>query len=380
MIWYNSSLDSELAPSEVEGIASSWRTAMGLKTIDWANGKVRIVDQRLLPERLVYMNCTTPEDVWQAIKHLAVRGAPAIGIAGAMGVALGMRRSRAKNFKGFMRDLRRVSAYLATSRPTAVNLFWALERMARTAENGGTEDVPRLRKLLEREAIEILREDNDICRRIGENGAALLNDGDTALTHCNAGGLATGEHGTALSIMFLAHERGKRIRVFADETRPLLQGARLTAWELLRAGIDTTLISDSMAAWVMREGKIDVVITGADRIAANGDSANKIGTYGLARLAAVHGIPFYIAAPLSTVDLGTPSGDKIPIEQRHPDEVRKIGDRWIAPRKVSVYNPAFDVTPARFIKGIVTEAGVIRPPYGRNLAAAVKKPINSSHR
>jgi methylthioribose-1-phosphate isomerase len=346
---------------------------MGLKTIDWVRGKMRIVDQRLLPERLVYVNCKTPEDAWQAIKHLAVRGAPAIGIAGAMGVVLGVQRSRAKNLNGFMRDLKRIAAYLATSRPTAVNLFWALDRMVRVAEDSGTDNIPKLRKLLEREAIEILREDNDICKRIGENGAALLDNGDTVLTHCNAGGLATGEYGTALSIMFCAHEQGKRIRVFADETRPLLQGARLTAWELLRAGIDTTLISDNMAAWVMHEGKINVVITGADRIAANGDSANKIGTYGLARLAAVHGIPFYIAAPLSTVDLGTPSGGKIPIEQRHPDEVRKIGDKWIAPRKVNVYNPAFDVTPARFIKGIVTEVGIVRPPYRRNLAAAFKK-------
>ena len=346
---------------------------MGLKTIDWVKGKMRIVDQRMLPEKLVYLNCTTPEDVWQAIKHLAVRGAPAIGIAGAMGVVLGMLRSRAKDFKGFMSDLRRVAAYLASSRPTAVNLFWAIERMVRVAEINRTDDIPRLKKLLEREAVEILREDNDVCRRIGKNGSVLLNDGDPELTHCNAGGLATGEYGTALSIMFCAHEQGKRIHVFADETRPLLQGARLTAWELLRAGIETTLISDNMAGWVMREGKIDIVITGADRIAANGDTANKIGTYGLARLAADHGIPFYIAAPLSTVDLGMPSGDKIPIEQRHPDEVRKIGDRWIAPRNVRVYNPAFDVTPARFIKGIVTEAGIIRPPYGKNLAAAVKK-------
>lgn len=353
---------------------------MGLKTIDWVKGKMRIVDQRLLPERLVYLNCTTAEDVRQAIKRLAVRGAPAIGIAGAMGVAVSMRRSRAKNFEGFMRDLRRVAAYLAGSRPTAVNLSWAIKRMVRIAEGNRTDDIPRLKKLLEREAVEILREDNDVCRRIGAAGAELLKDGDTALTHCNAGGLATGEYGTALSIMFLAHEQGKRIRVFVDETRPLLQGARLTAWELLRAGIDTTLISDNMAGWVMREGKIDIVITGADRIAANGDTANKIGTYGLARLAADHGIPFYIAAPFSTVDPGTPSGDKIPIEQRHPDEVRKIGDRWIAPRKVGVYNPAFDVTPARFIKGIVTEAGIIRPPYGRNLAAAFKKLINFSHR
>jgi len=346
---------------------------MGLKTIDWVNGKMRIVDQRLLPGKLVYLNCATPENVWRAIKHLAVRGAPAIGIAGAMGIALGMRRSRAKNFRSFMRELKGVARYLGTSRPTAVNLFWALERMARAAETNGTDDIPKLRRILEREAIRILREDNEICRRIGKVGAVLLKDGDTVLTHCNAGGLATGEYGTALSIMFLAHERGKRIRVFVDETRPLLQGARLTAWELMRAGIDTTLITDDMAGWVMREGKIDIVITGADRIAANGDTANKIGTYSLARLAAVHRIPFYIAAPSSTVDLEISSGNEIPIEQRHPDEVRKIGGQWIAPRNVRVYNPAFDVTPARLIRGIVTERGIIRPPYTRNIAAAFKK-------
>lgn len=346
---------------------------MGLKTIDWVNGSMRIVDQRLLPGKLIYLNCATPEDVWRAIRSLAVRGAPAIGIAGAMGIALGMRRSRAKIYKSFMRELRRVAGYLGTSRPTAVNLFWALKRMVRAAERSGTDDIPELKRILEREAIGILREDNEMCRRIGKAGAVLLKDGDTVLTHCNAGGLATGEYGTALAIIFLAHEQGKRIRVFVDETRPLLQGARLTAWELMRAGIDTTLISDSMAGWVMREGKIDIVITGADRIAANGDTANKIGTYSLARLAAIHRVPFYIAAPSSTVDLEISSGSEIPIEQRHPDEVRKIGGQWIAPRNVRVYNPAFDVTPARFIQGIVTERGIIRPPYKRNIAAAFRK-------
>jgi len=346
---------------------------MRLKTIEWVNGKMRIVDQRRLPGKLLYLNCATPEDVWHAIRHLAVRGAPAIGIAGAMGIALGMRRSRAKNLKGFVKELRRVAAYLGTSRPTAVNLFWALRRMVRLVEGSGTDDIPKLRRMLEREAMRILKEDNEMCRRIGKIGAVLLKNGDTVLTHCNAGGLATGGYGTALSIMYLAHEQGKRIHVYVDETRPLLQGARLTAWELMRAGIDTTLIGDSMAAEVMREGKIDIVITGADRIAANGDTANKIGTYSLASLAAIHRIPFYIAAPSSTVDLEISSGDKIPIEQRHPDEVRKIGGRWIAPQNVHVYNPAFDVTPARLIRGIVTEMGIIRPPYKRNIPAAFKK-------
>ncbi len=346
---------------------------MRLKTIEWVNGKMRIIDQRLLPEKLLYLDCATPEEVRQAIRQLAVRGAPAIGIAGAMGIAVGMRGSRAKNLKGFMRELRRVAAYLGTSRPTAVNLFWALRRMVRLIERNGTDDIPELKRMLEREAMRILKEDNEMCRRIGKSGAALLKSGDTVLTHCNAGGLATGGCGSALSIMYVAHEQGKRIHVYADETRPLLQGARLTAWELMRAGIDTTLISDNMAGEVMREGKIDIVITGADRIAANGDTANKIGTYGLASLAAIHHIPFYIAAPSSTLDLEISSGDKIPIEQRDPDEVRKIGGRWIAPRNVRVYNPAFDVTPARLIRGIVTEMGIIRPPYKRNIAAAFKK-------
>ncbi len=346
---------------------------MAVKTIEWVDGRVRIIDQTKLPEELVYIDCSTPEEVWKVIKRLAVRGAPAIGIAAAMGAVLGVAGSRARDFKSFMVELRKVADYLGTSRPTAVNLFWALDRMVRTAEENSSKDIPQLKKILELEALQILEEDNKICRSIGKYGAELIKDDDTILTHCNAGGLATAEYGTALAVIFTANTQGKGIHVFADETRPLLQGARLTTWELVHAGIATTLICDSMAAQVMREGKIDIVVTGADRIAANGDSANKIGTYGLAQLAAAHSVPFYIAAPLSTIDRKTESGDSIPIEQRDPDEVRRIGDRWIAPRRVDVYNPAFDVTPARLIKGIITEVGVLTPPYEKNIAAAFDK-------
>ena len=346
---------------------------MRVKTITWKNGAIRIVDQTKLPGRLVYKDCRTPEEVWRAIKRLEVRGAPAIGIAGAMGVVLGIRDSRARTFDRFFAELRKVADYLGSSRPTAVNLFWALRRMTETAARNRTGDIAALKTLLEREALRILEEDNDICRRIGAHGAALIANGARILTHCNAGGLATAEHGTALAVIFAAHDAGKKISVFADETRPLLQGARLTAWELVRAGIDTTLICDSMAARVMFEGRVDLVITGADRIAANGDTANKIGTYGLARLAEAHRIPLYIAAPLSTVDLTLRTGRGIPIEQRHPDEVRVIGGTRVAPSDVKVYNPAFDVTPARFIAGIITETGVVRAPYRANLRAAFGK-------
>lgn len=346
---------------------------MPVNTIEWKSGKVRIVDQTQLPCRLVYLDCRTPEEICRALKRLAIRGAPAIGIAAAMGLVLGIQKSQAADFKSFMKEMKKVAAHIGAARPTAVNLFWALRRMIRTAERNRTDDIPSLKKILEREARAILREDNEICRALGEKGSVLIRDGASVLTHCNAGGLATGKYGTALSVLFAAHEKGRKIRVFVDETRPLLQGCRLTAWELMRAGIETILICDDMAARVMYEGKVDMVITGADRIAANGDTANKIGTYGLARLAEAHGLPFYIAAPLSTVDLETPSGKEIPIEERDPDEVRRIGDRWIAPRKVKVYNPAFDVTPARFIRGIITEAGIIRPPYRKNLTAAFMK-------
>jgi len=346
---------------------------MRVKTIEWTGKKMRIVDQTRLPERLVYLECSTPQQVWRAIRRLAVRGAPAIGIAAALGIVLGAKRSRAVRYENFLKELRGVAHYLGSARPTAVNLFWALKRMMGVAERERTDDIPTLKERLEREALKILEEDNLVCSAIGQHGAPLLRSGDTVLTHCNAGGLATAEYGTALSVVFAAHEQGKKIHVFVDETRPLLQGARLTTWELMNQGVPTTLICDNMAATVMAEERVSIIVTGADRIAANGDTANKIGTYGLAQLAAAHRIPFYIAAPLSTVDLEIPSGKGIPIEQRDPDEVRKIGERQIAPRGVNVYNPAFDVTPARLISGIITEAGIIRPPYRQNIAKAFRK-------
>jgi len=344
---------------------------MRVKTIAWKNGAMRIVDQTKLPGKLVYKECRTPGEAWDAIKRLEVRGAPAIGIAGAMGALLGIRNSRARTFDRFFAELRKVADYLGSSRPTAVNLFWALRRMTETAARHRTDDIPALKRILEREALAILDEDNDICRRIGAHGAALLAHGTRILTHCNAGGLATAEYGTALAVLFAAHEAGKRISVFADETRPLLQGARLTAWELMRAGIDVTLICDSMAARLMFERRVDIVITGADRIAANGDTANKIGTYTVAVLAARHGVPFYVAAPRSTFDLGLPTGAGIPIEERRGEEVTHLGGRPVAAPGTEGFNLAFDVTPAELIAAIVTETGVLRPPFGPALAAAV---------
>jgi methylthioribose-1-phosphate isomerase len=349
------------------------REKMPLKTIDWVDGKMRIIDQTRLPEELVYLDCTTPEEVWQAIKRLSVRGAPAIGIAAAMGVVLGVKDSKADTYEKFLDEVKGVANYIGTSRPTAVNLFWALERMVKAVEKHGAADIVELKRVLEREAIAIMNEDNKICRDIGRHGAELIREGDAVLTHCNAGGLATAQYGTALSVVFFAHEQGKKINVFVDETRPLLQGSRLTAWELVHAGIPATLICDNMAAQVMREGRVSLVVTGADRITANGDTANKIGTYGLAQLAAIHKVPFYVAAPRSTIDRKIATGDSIPIEQRKPDEVRRMGARWIAPREVNVYNPAFDVTPSHLIHGIITEVGILRPPYKESIAAAFEK-------
>jgi len=337
---------------------------MPLATIEWlggVDGCVRLIDQTLLPTEFRLIECHTAEEMWEAIKVLRVRGAPAIGIAAAFGVVLGIQRSQAASYAEFDRELGRVAGYLATARPTAVNLFWALERMKRVAEEHAHLPIPQLKQRLLDEALAIAEEDQQVCRAIGRHGAPLIPDGGGVLTHCNAGGLATADYGTALAVMFAAHEQGKRFRVFADETRPLLQGARLTAWELMQAGIDVTLICDSMAAVVMRERKVNVVIVGADRIAANGDTANKIGTYGVAILAREHGIPFYVAAPVSTFDLLLPNGSVIPIEERKAEEVTEGFGKRTAPEGVKVYNPAFDVTPARYIAGIITERGLIAP-------------------
>jgi methylthioribose-1-phosphate isomerase len=335
------------------------------RTIAWIGdsaGCVRLLDQTLLPAQIVYRDCRTVEEVWEAIKVLRVRGAPAIGIAAAMGVVVGLQSVRQATPGIFQKRLKEVTAYLRTSRPTAVNLFWALDRMERrVAELFDRETPGHLVCMLLDEALAIEEEDRQMCRAIGQRGAALIRDGQGVLTHCNAGGLATADYGTALAVMFSAAEQGRRFHVFADETRPLLQGARLTTWELQQRSIDVTLICDNMAAQVMKEGRVQLVVTGADRIAANGDSANKIGTYGVAVLARAHGIPFYIAAPSSTFDLSLPTGAAIPIEQRDSREVTHGLGRQIAPDGVKVYNPAFDVTPAHLITGIITEKGLIAP-------------------
>jgi methylthioribose-1-phosphate isomerase len=340
-------------PRTVEWIARSKR---GL-----VPGFVRMIDQTRLPCRLVYLNTANIDEIWTAIRLLQVRGAPAIGIAAAMGVVAAVQNAQTKDRRAFLRLVHKAADYLATARPTAVNLFWALDRMKRVADENAGLPPSELKEILASEAVNIRDEDAAMCRAIGEYGARLLKSGCTVLTHCNAGGLATSEFGTALAPIYVATEQGKTIRVFADETRPLLQGARLTVWELMQAGIDVTLICDNMAAQVMKEGRIDAVLVGADRIAANGDSANKIGTYGVALLARAHRIPFYVLAPSSTIDLKTPNGSKIPIEERGREEVTKGFGRETAPRGVKVYSPAFDVTPAGLISAIVCEKGIIRP-------------------
>jgi len=341
---------------------------MPVATVAWEEGRLRIVDQTLLPGELKYVFLDTVEEVWKAIRNLRVRGAPAIGIAAAFGVVVGARNAACETADELEVKVREIADYLASSRPTAVNLFWALEKMKGVLATT-TDKPPRVViDLMEREAVSILEEDKAACRAIGKFGQALVEDGDGILTHCNAGGLATADYGTALAVVFTAQERGKHVKVYADETRPLLQGARLTTWELMHAGVDVTLICDNMAAAVMREGKVKLVIVGADRIAANGDTANKIGTYGLAILADAHDIPFYVAAPLSTFDVSLSSGDQIPIEQRAAREVTRVFGKPIAPEGVKAYCPAFDVTPAELITAFVTEKGVIHPPYPESIA------------
>ena len=333
------------------------------RAVTWiggVDGFLRLLDQTALPEKVVYRDCRDPREVWDAIRTLCVRGAPAIGIAAAYGVVLVTAQRRHAEPQ---RCIDEVCDYLATARPTAVNLFYALDRMRRLGRRclGESRPFEKLREALLAEADAIFKEDLAMCRAIGETGAALIRDGFGILTHCNAGALATSDYGTALSCLFVAAEQGRRFHVFVDETRPLLQGARLTTWELQQRGIPCTLICDSAAATIMRSGRVQMVVTGADRIAANGDTANKIGTYGLAVLAEAHGIPFYVAAPSSTFDFDITSGDAIPIEQRDPEEVTRGFGRVIAPAGIRVENPAFDVTPAKRIRGIITEVGLIEP-------------------
>ena len=340
---------------------------MTVPTIEWVDGRVRLIDQTLLPNEFRQVYCDNRECVWEAIKSLRVRGAPAIGIAAALGTVLGIWNSKARSYNDFSAEFEQTASYLATSRPTAVNLFWALERMRRTVRKHRGCEIPALKQILLDEALRIIEEDRAMCRAIGQHGLQLLNDGDTILTHCNAGGLATSDYGTALAVMFSAHEAGKRIAVYADETRPLLQGSRLTTWELMQAGIDVTLICDNMAAQVMKEGKIQCVVVGADRIASNGDAANKIGTYSVAILAEAHDIPFYVAAPTSTLDPSIHDGTEIPIEQRAAEEITEGFGIRTAPNGVKVYSPAFDVTPAPLITAIITEKGIARPPFSDSL-------------
>ena len=353
-----------------------------IETLHWVggvDGYLVLIDQTRLPVELVEIECRDVESVWEAIKMLCVRGAPAIGIAAAYGLCVAMQTvAGTDNRDIFFARLNEAAEYLAKSRPTAVNLFWALERMKNAVApfhkqpwNGKDSSKEVAQRLLD-EASAIHEEDRVICRAMGRHGAELLADGQGVLTHCNAGGLATADYGTALATIYAAVESGKAIHAYADETRPLLQGARLTAWELRQRGIPVTLICDSMAAQVMREGRVQAVITGADRIAANGDAANKIGTYGLALLAKAHNIPFYVVAPTSTFDLAISSGDEIPIEQRDPAEITNSFGRQTAPDGIDVYNPAFDVTPARLIDAIVCENGIIRPVNAERIAVVVK--------
>lgn len=341
---------------------------MRSKTLEWVgeiDGHLRLLDQTRLPLEETYIDCRDPERVWTAIRALSVRGAPAIGVAAAYGVVLGAQVE--SELTGCREALRRVCDYLATSRPTAVNLFWALDRMRRVGLESDDPSVEELQARLLAEARVIEREDQDMCAAIGRHGASLMPEGGGVLTHCNAGGLATAGLGTALAVIFAAHDAGRRIEVYADETRPLLQGARLTMWELMRYGVPATLICDSTAGQVMKEGRVQAVVTGADRIAANGDAANKIGTYGVAVLARAHDIPFYIAAPSSTFDLTLESGDLIPIEQRSAEEVTEGFGKRTAPPGARVYSPAFDVTPAELITAIITEHGVIDAPGRENI-------------
>ena len=345
---------------------------MAIETIKWVNGAGRIIDQRKLPTEFKYIYCRSEKDMWHAIKTLSVRGAPAIGVAAAFGVLLGLKKFKGGDKYRFYKYFYKLCDYIGSSRPTAVNLFNMLDRMKAAAEAHRDRPIPEIKKLLHKEAIAIYNEDRKVCRRMGDFGAELIKSGKNYMTVCNAGALATVDYGTALGVFYSAKKKGKKFKVLSCETRPLLQGARLTTWELLKEKIDTTLICDNMAATVMKQGKVSAIFTGADRIASNGDTANKIGTYSLAVLARHHGIPLYVVAPRSTFDLKIKSGKQIPIEERSAREVTHFRDVRTAPEKVKVFNPAFDVTDHSLIAGIVTEYGILRPPFERNIRKAFK--------
>jgi methylthioribose-1-phosphate isomerase len=348
------------------------------RKISVVSGSVRIIDQTKLPNKFEYIYCRDAKTMWQAIKRLSVRGAPAIGVAAAFGVLLGIQKFKGQDKRKFLKNFNETCDYLAASRPTAINLFNMLGRMRGVVDENPRADVVLLKKLLYKEAMAIFKADQVVCRRMGSHGAKLIKKGMRCLTICNAGALATVDYGTALGVFYSAKKQRKKFSVYSCETRPLLQGARLTCWELLRQKIDTTLICDNMAASLMAQGKVDIILTGADRIASNGDSANKIGTYMLAVLAKHHGIPFYIVAPRSTFDLKIKSGRQIPIEERNSQEVTHFAGIATAPKGVKVYNPAFDVTPANLITGIVTEYGIIHPPYVKNINSVIASEAKQS--
>lgn len=344
-----------------------------IKTIDWKDDKVIMLDQRKLPLQEIYKTYEDYKGVADAIKTMVIRGAPAIGVAAAMGVALGALGIGVNTFNEFYEKLLKVCNTLASTRPTAVNLFWAIERMKAVCLLGRDLPIPQLKQLLREEALAIFNEDIESGRNIGRFGHEFLKDGDSVLTHCNAGALATAGYGTALGVIYAAKSAGKSIKVYADETRPRLQGAKLTAWELQKHGLDVTVITDNMAGYLMKQGKVGKVIVGADRIAANGDVANKIGTYSVAVLAEKHKIPFYVAAPISTIDINIPTGNEIPIEERNHDEVTNIDNVQLTPDYVNIYNPAFDVTQSELITAIITDFGVATAPYDRSITELVNR-------
>jgi methylthioribose-1-phosphate isomerase len=339
-----------------------------IQTLEWTDSGVRFIDQTKLPVEESYVTCTTCEQVATAIRTMIVRGAPAIGVAAAMGIALGVKTSKAENVGELKRDFDQCCDLVRQTRPTAVNLFWAIRRMQNKFETLRVRPLLQIKQALIEEAQRMHAEDIAANQSMGRFGATLMPASGGVLTHCNAGALATCGYGTALGVIRAAVEQGKKIHVYADETRPFLQGSRLTAWELMKDGIPTTVISDNMSGSMMRQGKIGAIVVGADRIAANGDVANKIGTYSVAVLAKEHGIPFYVAAPFSTIDLDTPDGSKIPIEQRDTREVTHIAGKQVTPNGVQVENPAFDVTPAKYVTAIVTERGIARAPFAESLA------------
>ena len=338
-----------------------------IQTLEWTKSGVVFIDQTKLPTEEVYVTCTTYQQVADAIRNMVVRGAPAIGVAAAMGIALGVKNSRAENGADLKKDFDQICEAIRQTRPTAVNLFWAIRRMTEKFESLRVRPITQIQQALIEEAQRMHAEDIAANQAMGRHGATLMPSSGGVLTHCNAGALATAGYGTALGVIRAAVEAGKKIHVYADETRPFLQGSRLTAWELMKDGIPTTVISDNMAGVMMQQGKIGAIVVGADRIAANGDVANKVGTYTVAVLAKEHGIPFYVAAPISTVDLATPDGSKIPIEQRNAREVTHIAGKQMVPDGVEVENPAFDVTPAKYVTAIITERGIARAPYAESL-------------